>query len=982
MKTVFLFLALLSSLQAFADRKVSLNSSDGAVEWYLSPVDGKIPAAGIHMAGYSVSDWIPAVVPGASFTSYVEAGLEPDPNYGDNAYKADRKKYAGNYCYRTEIPSSVIPSGKHIWLCFEGINRQGEIWFNGYRLGFLDGFMDRGRFDIAGLVNNDGSPNVLSVLVISPKDPIPNYASPTYISSASWDWMPYVPGLLGGITDDVYLESSGDVTISDPWIRTTVPSVDKGIISLTSGFINNSDEEKEVVVSGTVTPGDIVFEKKIRVPAGRRIESGFSSMEFPQLEVDNPALWWPNGYGEPNLYTCRLECSVDGRLSDTEEIVFGIREYSYDFVKGVFRLSVNGEEIYCKGGNWGMSEWLLRCREEEYDLKIRLHKEMNMNMIRNWIGSTTDDEFYQACDKYGIMVFDDFWLNSHPNLPDDVFAFNKNAVEKIKRLRNHPCIAVWCGDNEGVPLAPLNEWLREDVKTYDGGDRWYQPISREYGFSGSGPWVNAHPIWYFTPYPCGFGEHKLDGWGFRTEIGAAVFTNYESLRKFIPDAEKWPLSEDMLNKHFFGPSSFNSRPDRYFSTVEYNYGKASGTEDFCRKAQLLNIEANKAMYEGWQHNMWNDASGILTWMSQSAYPSLVWQTYDYYYDLNGAYWGVKKACEPLHVQWSYADNSVKVVNATLGSYSDLRVDAKVYDLKGNEVSRYSKSVSASVRPDMAVKVMDLELPEDGNLARGKKAVSSSDGVKDYLSASAVTDGNTGSAWSARKGEGQWVYIDMQEPVTVSDIVLSWESMASDKYCIQVSDDADQWTTIYTAENGSEPVQEISIEPVTARYFKVLNLTASRHRNMAIHEMELYGPDSVEAENASGLTPVHFIRLSLTDAEGKVLSENFYWRSLRLGNYRALDTLEKANLSVRTSSETVDGKCVVTAKVTNKGKGVAFAIRVIPVFASTGEQILPAIMDDNYFTLLKGESKTVKFEFDAELLSGDRCRIIARPYNDR
>lgn len=136
----------------------------------------------------------------------------------------------------------------------------------------------------------------------------------------------------------------------------------------------------------------------------------------------------------------------------------------------------------------------------------------------------------------------------------------------------------------------------------------------------------------------------------------------------MPDPDRWPMSQEMLDKHFFGRSSFNSRPDRYFATVEYNYGKASGTEDFCRKAQLLNIEANKAMYEGWQHHMWNDATGVLTWMSQSAYPSFVWQTYDYYYDLNGAYWGVRKACEPVHVQWSYADNTVKAVNATLRGY--------------------------------------------------------------------------------------------------------------------------------------------------------------------------------------------------------------------------------------------------------------------------------------------------------------------------
>lgn len=977
---VFAAAFMACSISSWAWGRVSLDSKDSVAVWRLAPADACIISGQFHSAGYTCDGWIPAVVPGATFTSYVEAGIEPDPNYGDNAYKVDRKKYACDYWYRTEIATEDLPSGEHVWLCFEGVNRKGEVWFNGTRLGFLDGFMDRGKFDVAPLLRHDGSANVIAVLVHSPKDPVPNFASPTYISSAGWDWMPYVPGLLGGITDDVYVEASGDITFEDPWIRTKVPAIDKGQVSVTAGIVNHSAQEKEVTVKGIISPGGIEFEKTLKVQPGRKAVCGFSPDDFPQLEIANPALWWPNGYGDQNLYTCTLTCCVDGQESESREITFGIREYSYDFVKGVFQLSVNGERIYCKGGNWGMSEWLLRCRGEEYDLKVRLHKEMNMNMIRNWIGSTTDDEFYQACDKYGIMVFDDFWLNSHPNLPDDVFAFNKNAVEKIKRLRNHPCIAVWCGDNEGVPLAPLNEWLREDVKTFDGGDRWYQPISREYGFSGSGPWVNAHPIWYFTPYPSGFGEHKLDGWGFRTEIGTAVFTNYESLCKFMPDPDRWPMSEDMLDRHFFGPSSFNSRPDRYFYTVEYNYGKASGTEDFCRKAQLLNIEVNKAMFEGWQHNMWNDASGILTWMSQSAYPSFVWQTYDYYYDLNGAYWGVKKACEPVHVQWSYSDNTVKVVNATLSSLDSVHVDARVYDMYGNEVGEYSEQTTVSVRPDMAVRVMQLDLPQDRNLARGKKAFSSSDGVKDYLDASAVTDGNTGSAWSAKPGKGQWVCVDLGEPAEVSEMVLSWESAASKKYRILMSDDAENWTAVYTAENGSVPIQEIRIDPVKARYFKVLNLEEGL-RSMALHEIELYGPSS-DAVTDTGLTPVHFIRLRLTDSDGKLLSENFYWRSTRLGDYRALDSLAKADLSVKSTSCMENGKCIVTSRITNKGKGVAFAIRVMPVYASTGEQILPAIMDDNYFTLLKGESKTVTVEFDPSILGDDSCRIIARAYNDQ
>lgn len=961
-----------------AVERTSLDSDGGVAGWRLLPQDEVRDARAMMEAGYDVSEWIPAVVPGAVFTSYVEAGIEPDPNFGDNAYRADRKKYDRNFWYRTELATEELPAGGHCWLCFEGANRRAEVYFNGERLGGLDGFMDRGRFEVTELLRRDGRKNVLAVLVRAPKTPIANHASPTYISSAGWDWMPYVPGLLNGITDDVWFETSGGVSIVDPWIRTKVPSKGEGIVSLETELCNHSDETVQGVLRGVIRPGEIVFEKPFRIDAGQQRAVGVHPREFPQLKIADPALWWPNGYGDPNLYTCELTCEVGGEVSDRRTVTFGIREYSYDFAEGVFRLSVNGERIFCKGGNWGMSEWLLRCRGGEYDLKVRLHREMNYNMIRNWIGSTTDEEFYEACDRYGIMVWDDFWLNSHPNLPDDLFAFNRNAVEKIKRLRNHPSIAVWCGDNEGVPLAPLNEWLREDVRTFDGGDRWYQPISREYGFSGSGPWTNAHPIWYFTAYPSGFGEHKLDGWGFRTEIGTAVFTNYESYRKFMPDPDRWPMSQEMLDKHFFGRSSFNSRPDRYFATVEYNYGKASGTEAFCRKAQLLNIEANKAMYEGWQHHMWNDATGVLTWMSQSAYPSFVWQTYDYYYDLNGAYWGVRKACEPVHVQWSYADNTVKAVNATLRGYEGAHVTATVYDMEGREVKRYSREATLTVHPNSAVEALRLPLPADGNLARGKRAVCSSSGVTDYHAAEAVTDGNTGSAWSATGGEGEWVYVDLGAPTRFSTVVLSWESEVAARYDVLVSDDAETWRTVHVGDKGSSPIDEITIEPVTARYVKVLDVKSWQPgRKMALYEIELY---DTEAEPA-GLSPVHFIRLRLTDAAGKLLSENFYWRSNRLGDYRALDGLEPARLDVRSKEETVGAKRIVRTTVTNRGRGVAFAVRVMPTYASTGEQLLPAVMDDNYFTLLPGERRTVTTEFDAALLGEDACRVIARPYND-
>ena len=979
MKKIFaLFALLLAALPLRAAvESVSLDSDGRIAAWRLCPEAEVTDVGAMLAAGYDASAWVKAVVPGAVFTSYVEAGIEPDPNFGDNAYKVDRTKYDRNFWYRTELATDRLPAAGRQWICFEGVNRRAEVYFNGERLGDLDGFMDRGMFEVTRLLRRDGKANVLAVRVIAPTNPVANHASPTYISSAGWDWMPYVPGLLNGITDNVRFVTSGDVSLVDPWVRTKVPSKGEGIVSLSTELKNHASETVEGVVRGRIMPGDIRFEKPFKLEAGKQRSVSVTPEEFPQLRIAAPALWWPNGYGEQPLYTCELSCEIDGAISDRRTVTFGMREYSYAFVEGVFQLSVNGERIFCKGGNWGMSEWMLRCRDAEYDLKVRLHKEMHYNMIRNWIGSTTDEEFYEACDRYGILVFDDFWLNSHPNLPDDIHAFNRNAVEKIKRLRNHPSIAVWCGDNEGVPLAPLNEWLREDVRTFDGGDRWYQPISREYGFSGSGPWMNSHPIWYFTPYPEGYGDHRLEGWGFRTEIGSAVFTNYESYKKFMPDPERWPASPEMLDRHFFGNSAGNSRPQRYFSTVNYNYGESATAEAFCRKAQLLNLETNKAMYEGWQHRMWDDASGVLTWMSQSAYPSFVWQTYDYYYDLNGAYWGVRKACEPVHVQWSYADNTVKAVNATLQRLEGVTVEAKVYDMQGREVPHFARRATLTAEPNGAVKALRLDLPADRNLARGKRTWCSSSQDRQH-DCGAVADGNNGTSWRSGGPGEQWVAIDLEKPTAFSDVVITWESEAAKAYRILVSDDAEQWRPVYENTTGSTPLDELKLDRVCARYVKIEGTAPHDDWQLVLFEVELYDPE----EEPEELTPVHFIRLRMTDAGGNLLSENFYWRSNRPYDYRALNDLAPADLDLKTRTETVGDRRIVRATVTNKGRGVAFAVRVMPTYASTGEQLTPAIMDDNYFTLLPGEQRTVTVEFDEALLAGDRCRIVARPYNDR
>jgi hypothetical protein len=786
--------------------------------------------------------------------------------------------------------------------------------------------------------------------------------------------MPYVPGLNSGITDDVYLTNTGSLTINDPWIRTDVPTTARAEVSITAGVKNSTDAFQTGTLTGVINPGNIQFTQKVFVGANSNAEVKIDPKHFEQMVINGPKLWWPNGYGDANLYTCKLSLKLGDEVSDSKQIKFGIKKYSYDTVGHVLHLYVNGTKVFLKGGNWGMAEYMLRCRGDEYDTKVRLHKEMNFNIIRNWIGSTTDEEFYDACDKYGIMIWDDFWLNSIPNLPNDVNTFNANAIEKIKRFRNHPSIAIWCGDNEGEPLPPLNNWLKEDISAYDSNDRYYQPNSHAGSLTGSGPWTNFDPRWYFSRFPNGFGGNQ--GWGLRSEIGTAVFTNFDSFKKFIPRDKWWPRNE-MWNLHFFGPSAGNAGPDRYDDGIKNRYGAASGIEDYCRKAQLLNIETNKAMYEGWEDNIWEDASGIMTWMSQSAYPSLVWQTYDYYYDLTGAYWGAKKACEPLHIQWNPVNNAIKVINTSRSDGNGLTAYADVYNTDGQVVKQYSLSKNIDAPSNTALNCFTMAFADNReNLALNKPAFASSTTMGE---AGSVTDSNSGSRWASNSNDAEWIYIDLGKTQEVNGVKLNWEEAYGKAFKIQVSDDAKSWRDVYESGDGHVGIQQITFDEVKGRYVRMYGQQRGSGWGYSLWDFEVYGG----APKSSGLTDVHFIKLKLINKNGKLVSDNFYWRGNKRTDFTAINQLAKINLKVSSTTKRIDGKYYVDAKITNPSSSMAaaFAIRVQATKAGTGEQILPAIMNDNYFSLMKGESKDIRIEFDAALLGKDQIKLLVEPYNN-
>nr|WP_242052381.1 discoidin domain-containing protein [Dysgonomonas sp. GY75] len=969
---IFLFPALLS-----AQVIESLDSNNPNVKWKVKPQDEIRDIDTLFQPGYDSDNWVRAIVPATVFTSYVEAGLEKDPNFADNIYQVDKAKYDKSFVYRAEFSIPGTFTKEKTWLNFRGINRKGEIFLNGKRLGELDGFMERGKFDISSIVKKDGN-NILVVIVHIPQKPLNNVGSPTYLSSAGWDWMPYVPGLNSGITDKVYLSNTGALIIEDPWVRTDLPTNAQADLAIKMSVKNTTPDYQSAKLKVTINPGNIQFTQDLGgIWGNSTMELDLNKNKFKELVINNPRLWWPNGYGKPNLYTCNLELSVGENVSYKKEVKFGIKRYSYDTDGDVLHVSINGKRVFLKGGNWGMSEYLLRCRGDEYDTKIRLHKEMNFNMIRNWLGSTTDDEFYEACDKYGILVWDDFWLNANPVLPADIHAFNKNAIEKIKRVRNHPSIAVWCGNNEGYPVAPLKNWLKENIATFDAGDRYYQAKSNDDNLSGSGVWGNFDPRWYFIKYPASSTKGNVS-WGLRTEIGTAVFVNYESFKKFMPEDKLWPRNE-MWNQHFFGQLAFNATPDKYEKVITERYGKPVGIEDFCRKAQLLNIETNQSMYEGWLDNMWNDASGILIWMSQSAYPSMVWQTYDYYYDLTGAFWGAKNACVPLHIQWNSYNNSVKIINTTSEDHKGLTAEAAIYNSDGKEVSRLSNLVKVDSYINTATNAFTIPFYDNNkNIATGKDVVASS---TETGTPKDITDGNMTTRWGSRGQDDQWVYVDLGKDENVYGVGLNFEDAYGKKYKIQVSADAKEWKDVYTEEHGKIGLHDIYFDDITARYVRMQGIKRGSDWGYSLWEFKVYGG----TQHNEGLTDIHFVRLTLKDNEGNIVDENTYWRGTDRNDFTALNSLPKVNLKVMPKIVKRNGKYIVEAKVTNPSSSpaVAFAVWVQLHNSKTKERILPAILNDNYFTLLNGESKDILIEFDESLLkAGEEPVLTAIPYNNR
>ena len=744
--------------------------TNGDARWTLAAGWRMIPAPNITAGGLAISqpnfdakDWMRATVPGTVLTTLIDRGMYPDPDYGLNNLAIPETLNKQDYWYRVEFHAPKSARGRHLTLTFDGINYQAAVWLNGESLGLIKGAFIRGSFDVTSVVKTDRA-NVLAVRISPPPHPgIPQEQSvkggpgenggimcldgPTFVATEGWDWIPAVRDRDTGIWQPVTLTATSTVKIGDAQVVTSLPLPDTSHADIEINVPLENLSASPVTGALKASFGDTAVTKQITLSPGKATVK-LSPSEFSQLTVQHPHLWWPNGYGKPDLYTLHLSFLQGTTESDSKDLRFGIREITYELslfdgtghlrrleyspttarlksdvvvdvrhqgmreipaadpfpssfppewkegwkswvaslvpggehspsikmlddtkMSPYLVIKVNGVRIACRGGNWGMDDSRKRVSREHLEPYFRLHRDANLNIIRNWVGQNTEQTFYDLADEYGLMVWNDFWesTQNYNVEAQDPALFLDNARDTILRFRNHPSIVVWCGRNEGVPQPIINEGLIELIRSLD-GTRYYFPSSNQVNLQNSGPYKYMDPTLYYTTL-----NH-----GFSVETGTPSFSTLESFRAWIPKEDQWPINDDWTYHDWHQSGNGDMAP--FMAQMEAEFGAPVGLEDFERKAQMLDYVDHRAIFEGMNAHLWSPNSGRLLWMTQPAWPSNTWQILNADYDTQSSFYAVKKACEPLHIQLDLSNYNVAVVNTTNDSQPALVLSASIYSL--------------------------------------------------------------------------------------------------------------------------------------------------------------------------------------------------------------------------------------------------------------------------------------------------------------
>jgi len=812
----------------------------------------------VQAPGPSSPDWYRATVPGTVLTTLVNNNIYPEPTYGENNRPniIPESLCRTSYWYRTEFTVPADYTSRQIWLNFEGINYLAEVWVNGSKVGTIHGAFIRGVFNVTALVK-PGRKAALAVLIAPPPHPgdpwektIANQRGPngggvdgplgqdgpTFVASIGWDWVPGVRDRQIGIWQNVTLSAAGPVILQNPYVTSDLPlpRTDSAEVSVEVTVRNTSAGPQTGALSGKL--GDIAFHSpSVTLAANSSQLVKLNPQNTPQLRLANPKLWWPNGFGEPNLYPLHLSFDISGAASDEMDLNVGIRKVTY-FVEGSrnLTLSVNGVRVFAKGGNWGMDEMLKRIPRRRLEAEIKLHKDANYTILRNWVGQSTTEDLYDLCDRYGIMIWDEFFQANPANgmNPLDAQLYLSNVRDKVLRFRNHPSIVIYCGRNEGAPPPEIDLGISMIVKELD-QSRYYQSSSTAGNgvVSGGGGYNWREPRLFYGNYPA-----------FNTEVGSASIPTLEAIQSWMPAKDLFDLNfpNDDWAEHCLVGGNGNPVDKAFQTVIAKRYGPYSTLADFIRKAQMADYEAFRAMYEARMSRLFHPTTAVITWMSNPAQPALVWQIYDYSLEPFGSFFGVQKANEPVHIMMTQDDFRIMLINHTPAPLRNMKYRVRILNLDGS--TKYDETAPVPEAPaSSALELRPLPTP-------------------------------------------------------------------------------------------------------------------------------------------AGLSAVQLVKLELIDPNGKVVSDNFYWKETAQDDLTALDTIPDVELEGRIARRDAGGNCLLDVTLSNLTRNIAVMAHLQLRNQRTNQRVLPVYYSENYVSLLPGESRTVTIEAASEDLGGARPLVVVDGWN--
>jgi exo-1,4-beta-D-glucosaminidase len=664
--------------------------------------------ATISQPGYSTTGWYPITVPSTVLAGLVANNVYQNIYFGTNLQSVPDLT-TQNWWYRGQFTAPANSTGQAYWLRFKGISYRAQIWLNGTQLDAnAVGTMAQHEYNVTSLIH-PGAANAVAILVTPPQHGCKD------LSFCTVDWNPEAPDMNAGLWGKTFLDTTGQVALRDPYVQTTLPLPATSAADLTIyvDAINTTNAPVTTTITGTITKSPftpITVSQTVTLNANERREISFTPASYPALHVTSPVLWWPYQFGSPELYHLAASATVASATTDTKAIDFGIRQFT-DYRTTVNGTSfagykVNGVPIFFRGGGY-VWDMLQRFDPKSDATTIQYVKDMGLNAIR-FEGTLGNENLYDLADRNGIILMGGFvccsaWENDTWTTEQENVA-HASLDTQMRNLRAHASAFLWAfGSDQPVSATHLSQYkaiatgLHWQNTTLDNVATW---ANANAGMKMDGPYVWEPPnLWWDT-------TKAGSAFGTTAEEGTESPPPLESLQKFIPAANLWPIGA-VWNYHAGKARSVFDNINFFTNGVNGRYGSTTSAADYARKAELQNYENTRAFFEAWSAHEFTQSFGTIFWMLNGVWPSVHWNLYDWYYEPGGGYFGAKKANEPVHIAYDYVTRNVYVVNSTLTARSGMSATATFYNIPGITTQSTTSASNLSIPANASTQVMTL-----------------------------------------------------------------------------------------------------------------------------------------------------------------------------------------------------------------------------------------------------------------------------------